>query len=197
MSAINYKHHKIEIFQDQDYQSPDEWGNDDCFLVYGHRDFNVKVKPIKGVNFDPATINEHVNEIKRAYYAGYYVFPVYAYIHSGVSLSMGNNSYPFNDRWDVSMMGFALVKRLKGWSYARKKAEKIAQSVVNEWNDCLSGNVWGYSITFNEELVDSLSGYYGDPKGIELDAKSVIDSIVAANPEKFAQQLELELEIEV
>lgn len=135
----HYKGFDIEFAYDHDASSPDYWGNTDVFLVYDHRQFSVERK-----GFDPSDIMEHVRETKRWFYDGYFVFPLYAYIHSGVSLSLGSSGYPFNDRWDTSMAGFILVKRQTGWTYTKAKAEKVANSHVEEWNTYLSGDVFGY-----------------------------------------------------
>jgi hypothetical protein len=150
--VIKYKGVDIEIFQDTDCSDPNECGNTDCFLVYDHRQFSTEVD-----GFKPSRINEHCCENRRFFYDGHWVFPVYAYIHSGVILSLGKSEYPFTDRWDVSMKGFVLVDRKKGWSYTKKQAEVVAQSVVDEWNMYLSDEVYGYIHEFGE-----CSGFYGD-----------------------------------
>ena len=167
IETINYKGFEIETFRDENASSPDEWANDDCFLIYDHRDFNVKMK-----GFDPDEIFEHIQATKKLFFEDYYVFPVYAYIHSGVSLSLSNSNYPFNDRWDVSFKGFALVKRQKGWTYQRKKAYKVAESVVSEWNQYLGGEVYGYTSNHG-----ACWGFYGEEGYKEMidNAKSEID----------------------
>lgn len=156
---IEYRGYSINVYYDTDAQAPNEWENTDAFLVYDHRDFNVEVK-----GYDPTEIFEHVQTTKKWFFEGYYVFPVYAYIHSGVSLSLGRNSYPFTCSWDTSFKGFCLVKRQKGWTWRKNKAEKVAQSIVHEWNDYLSGNVYGFNIVGpdGEEDIDSCWGFYGD-----------------------------------
>jgi len=182
--VINYRGIDIEIISDSAPQSPDEWGNDDCFLVYDHRDFCVQVK-----GFNPDDIFEHMNETKKQLYDGYWYFPVFAYIHSGVALSLGRGSYPFTCPWDTSFKGFALVKKTKGWTWRRDKAIKVAESIVNEWNDYLSGNVYGYNI---EETGDSCWGFYGDydAKGGCLDeAKAHIDCHIKAQRKSHYEQL--------
>ena len=51
------------------------------------------------------------------------------------------------------------VKRDEGWS---RDVEAVAKSVVDEWNQYLSGDVWGYVIKDEEgEEVDSCWGFYG------------------------------------
>lgn len=193
---IEYRGLTIKIIQDEDAQSPKDWENDDAFLVYDHRDFNVEVK-----GFDPTEIFEYLKESKKKMfpvltyakrplglnadskietrYDYYWVFPVYAYIHSGVSLSLGRTSYPFNDRWDVSFKGFALVKRQKGWTWTEEKAHKVAGGIVEEWNDYLSGNVYGFEVLDKDEnSIDSCWGFYGDPEksGAIDDAKAYADA---------------------
>lgn len=183
VETIEYRGQQIKIEYDTDPQSPQEWGNDECFLIYDHRDFNVKVK-----GYDPTRIFEHVQETKKWFYEGYWVFPVYAYIHSDVALSLGRNSYPFTCNWDTSFKGFALVKRQKGWSYSKRQAEKIAQSIVNEWNDYLSGNVYGFIVN---DYEDSCWGFYGKEGHKEAisEAKAVIDANIKATTLTHLQTL--------
>ena len=54
--TIDYKGYRIKIVQDDNSTSPDEWGNEDLFLVYDHRDFWVKRK-----GFEPRRIFEHLS----------------------------------------------------------------------------------------------------------------------------------------
>jgi len=148
--------YRVKIYPDDDAEQPEN-DNDDTFLVYAHRDFTVLRN-----GFKTREVFEGVEHKKT--YKGYWVFKVYAYIHGGVSLSVETHDFP-DARWDVSMNGFALVKRQKG-SYTREKALPTAQAVVDKWNQYLSGDVYGYKI-FNLGLdgkkgdeVDSSWGYY-------------------------------------
>lgn len=174
MKTINYRGIDIKIIPDKHCQSPDDWGNDDMFLVYDHRQFTVERD-----GYDPEEIFEVWKN--KNMYDGYWIFPVYAYIHSGVALSLGRSGYPFNDRWDTSFRGFALVQRMKGWSYTKEKAYKRAEALIEEWNDYLSGNVYGYNI---EQTGDSCWRFYGDYdiEGGCLDqAKSCVDHYIKRN----------------
>lgn len=181
IETIEYRGYEIEVCYDTDAESPDLWGNDRVFIVYDHRDFDVRRK-----GFDPQDIFDHITETKRLFYDGYFVFPLYAYIHSGVSLSLGRSGYPFNCPWDTSYKGFVLVKRCKGWTYTRKKAEELAQSEVEEWNTYLSGDVYGY----NSE-VGGCWGFYGDEgrKQMIEDAKGEIDYEIEKKRESHFKQL--------
>lgn len=180
VETIKYRGYKIDCFYDTDAESPDNWGNDDVFVVYDHRDFCVERK-----GFDPEEIFETYQKNKKVY-DGHWFFPVYAYIHSGVALSLGRNRYPFNDRWDVSMKGFALVKIQKGWTWTEDKAYKVAQSEIETWNEYLSGEVYGYNSKFG-----SCWGFYGDEgyKEIVANAKSEIDYAIREKRKKHFEYL--------
>lgn len=38
-------------------------------------------------------------------------FPVWAYIHSGITISCGNRTYPYNDMWDSGLAGWIVALR--------------------------------------------------------------------------------------
>jgi hypothetical protein len=194
LKTIEHKNFDINIYQDNDYDTPDSWGNIDVFIVYDHRQFNVEAD-----GFDCEEIAEFFfnNKGKGLYNNEYWVLPLYAYIHSGVALSLGKTQYPFTCQFDTSFKGFVLVKRMKGWSYTKTKAIEIAKSEINLWNDCLSGNVYGYTIVHKdtEEEIGSCWGFYGDydTNGMIDECKGIIDSEINRNPVKYAMQLELEI----
>jgi hypothetical protein len=173
-NLINYKGYRIRIEQDDEqFNSPDEWGNDDSFLVYDHRDFFVERKV-----FNPDDIYEIMLSGKKLF-DGYFFFPVYAYIHSGVSLQLRRwfNVPQGHNEFDVSFKGFALVKKEKG-TYTSDKAYIVAEGLLHTWNDYLSGNVYGFiTEDKNGEQIDSCWGFYGNPErsGLIDDAKNAID----------------------
>lgn len=154
VETIEYKGYNINIlFDDMFDENPNEW-DENVFLVYDHRQFNIEVD-----GFDPQTIFEHFQEGYKTF-DNHWVFPVYAYIHSGVALSLGRDSYPFTDKWDVSFSGFILVNRKEYWS--KEKAFERAQSEIEDWNYILSGQVFGYEIEDqNGNFVDSCWGFIG------------------------------------
>jgi len=154
------------------------------FIVYDHRDFFVECK-----GFDPQNIWQEIQDTEKYEYNDHIVFPVYAYIHSGVALSLGNQAYPFNDRWDVSMKGFLLYKKgsidmdmqRKSRPELKDKTDNeiikhFAKGLIETWNEYLSGQVFGFQAEINGEK-DSCWSYYGDPEksGIIDEAKNFID----------------------
>lgn len=136
----------VEIYQDDDAQSPDHWDNNELFLITtSNRYFEVSRK---GFDMDSARDGKYKRD--------YNIVPLYAYIHSGVSLSIDRRGC-FSDPWDSGHIGFVFVKKRAGF----RDIQKAAQSLVEEWNMYLAGDVWGYVIERNGEQVDSLWGMYG------------------------------------
>lgn len=185
VKKISYKGMTIEIYHDENAESPDDCGNEDCFIIYSHRSFSVQVD-----GFDDEEINEcwlkkenykhskFNNTTKKYEHSTYRIYPLFAYIHSGVALSIKRDYYPFTCNWDTSMSGFVLVKIQKAWTFRKSQSLKVAQSVVNEWNHYLSGEVYGYiTKDKNNNDIDSCWGFYGDydKSGIIDEAESVID----------------------
>ena len=170
--------YKIEVIQDDQSQSPDDRGNDDAFVVYDHRQFYVARK-----GFDPREIWEHLQTGKKLY-NGYFIFPLYAYIHSGVVLSVGDHNFP-DARWDVSSTGYVLVKKQK-YTYTREAAFKMAESITEEWNAYLCGDVWGFKITDidDDEEVENCWGFYGE-ENCMTEAENEVNAMIENDKKNF------------
>lgn len=164
--------YKIKVIQDMNADSPDIWRDEERFLVYDHRQFSVQRK-----GFNAREIFEATK--KKKTFNGYWVFPVYAYIHGGVALSVGSHNFP-DARWDVSMSGFALIKRESG-TYTEKTAFKAAEGLIEEWNQYLSGDVYGYKIVDeNDDEIESNWGYYGS-ECCMTEAESIVEFLINEN----------------
>lgn len=105
-------------------------------------------------------------------------FPLYAYEHSNVSLSISDD-YPFNDKWDAGQIGIIVVTRnsmkdiMDYSNLTKKRAEnlkKLVESEIEIFNDYINGNVYGFEIVKtvtcdleheHDELLDSCWGFYG------------------------------------
>lgn len=169
MDNIEYRGYEIEIRQDEYCDSPDEWGDEERFLIFNHRDFCVKRD-----GFDGQEIFNKYYEQGKKLYDGYWMFIVHAYIHSGVALSLSRDGYPFNDRWDVSTAGFVFIKRVKD-SWTQDKAYEHAEQLIKTWNQYLSGDVWGY-----RSEAGSCFGFYGKDGREQMleEAKDEIDWLI-------------------
>lgn len=176
----------IKIVQDEYPLSPSEDGDENLFLVYEHRSFSVDRK-----HFNPREIYEKISSTKKVEYADFFVFTVFAYIHSGVALSLSREGYPFNDQWDVSSTGFILASKKE--FKKREKAYKAAEGLIEYWNNYLSGNVYGYEIVNEEgEVYESCYGYFGDEdeSGVKEDAQSALTRLQEEQKEQFELEME-------
>lgn len=158
MIAETFEHngYTVKIIHDEDAESPDSWGDDDILIVTTHNRYFKLSPDVCGYRKAGAELfndKDFRREVKREYH----ILPLYAYIHSGVALSLGRR-YPFNDQWDSGQIGFVLVRKRQGFRNIRK----VAESHVETWNQYLSGDVYGYTVEGpNGEDIDSCWGFYG------------------------------------
>lgn len=156
----------LEIEQDTDAESPAEWLGADYFRFYTNvsrylGSINTKEDLGDYVLRDGETLEKICRNIRRSLPGkGWVLYPVYAYIHSGISLSLKRTGYPFTCPWDSGIGGIMAIhpegKRgnLDAW--------KTAKSIIESFNQYFSGDVWGYTIkTEDGEILDSLWGLYG------------------------------------
>ena len=177
--SIDYKGMSIKIYYDEDPASPREWDN--LGTIYSnHRDYNPDGHKIDELFNEDGQLNE--KELDK----NYIWLPIYAYIHSGITISTGHG-YPYNDRWDSGLFGIIAVSknRVRG-EYAcksitaerRKKVEELLKCEIETLDQYFTGQVYGFIVEDKDEShVDSCFGYFGD-KGIKdaiEEAKSVID----------------------
>jgi hypothetical protein len=184
VETIDYRNFRINIVQDENYSSDMLNEDDSIFLLYYHRDFWVTRK-----GYEKELTNAALADMMK----DYFFIPVYAYIHSGVALSLGNTTYPFDCRWDTSMCGGIFILKSDTDFNTVKKRNKYAEGMIKEWNDVLSGNVYGYQVMSNDEEIDSCWGFVGDyeTSGIVDEAKGIVDAEISRNAEKYGVQLEL------
>lgn len=110
------------------------------------------------------------------------------YDHSGITIST-SNSYPYNDRWDSSIVGFIYVTKeqiLNEIANANEEnwtaiADKIIENEIETYDQYVRGDVYWFGLTEKvikqdkcphcgevireyeyEEEINSCSGFYGD-----------------------------------
>ena len=154
---------KIHIIQDSDPISPFE--EDACF---GEVIFRSKLG--YGVGHKIVS-DEEVRDLFEEHCKTSLYLPLYAYIHSGISLSTSKSNYPFTCPWDTSYAGFIHIPftkvrteyNVKKITKAiKEKAYSVLESEIKMYNQLLSGDVYGF-ITKNiqGDELDSCWGFYG------------------------------------
>jgi hypothetical protein len=197
----NYKDYQIKIVYDEDSFSPYE--DNALFLVGYHRDFWVDRKRTiynketgqretidEGISqglaqsiFNKGKYEDDlINEEAKDYLKKYRIFPLSAYIHSGVRLYLGTHKVC---QWDSCQVGLVLASKSE-WK-TKDKALKAVESLIETWNDYLSGQVYGFQVYDKEEnKIDSCYGFYGDEgmKDAIAEAKSIIEYTVKEETNK-------------
>ena len=163
---IDYKGFKIEIWYDEDltFDFFDHLGK---FYTNCPRDLNPCNAKIQEILDEDDRIDEN-----------YIYVPVYAYIHSGVALSLGR----FSDPWDSGFGGVmaTTMDEVKKW-YGKEipTKEKIIEHLkgdVHELNSFCQGEVYGYTVyDEDDEEIDSCGGYVGDMDYVINEAETRID----------------------
>jgi len=129
-------------------------------------------------------IDELIKDLKASGYK--YIMPVYAYIHSGVSLSLGSMSCPL----DSGVLGVIAttdgnIKEM-GIKKHKKNIIKAYEYELDLYNKYINGYVYAYE-TFKAntckccnnvsyDIIDSCVSIYDDDDALET-AKSYIDTI--------------------
>jgi len=156
---------------DTDSESPREWDNLGRMICFHKRyslgdEHNASIEELKEIVARP----------------GVFSLPIFMYEHSGIGISTDNSRYPFNCPWDAGQIGYIYVTREKvrgEYSVKRiskklaRKVMEVLQSEVDIYNQYLSGDVYGFSITRDGEVVDGCWGFYGFDYCLEEAKKSI------------------------
>jgi hypothetical protein len=166
------------LVQDDNAEAPEN--DDNAFLVHYHRSFEVSRDSIITKNdlanwyrkeftdYDDGegNLSENIPQAEQ-----YWIFPVTAYIHSGVALYLGKVVHPFDQAgWDTSHVGAVLIGKDE-WS-DENKAYEYAEGIIKDWNAYLSGDVYGivketYDKGKNQVDQDSCWGFFEYKYAIE------------------------------
>lgn len=158
------------VYPDQDTESPLEW-EDLTIFPYWHRECILGKEDGRKVYGEPEEF------LKVAKKEPYEFLPVFAYIHSGVTVSTGR----FSCGWDSGQVGFIAIDPASGrreWGRNwREHARKYMEAVVKAFAAYLRGECYQYEITRKGKYIDGCGGYIGDLSDVESEAKAAAEHL--------------------
>lgn len=184
---VTYKGYHINIYQDQNAESPRDWSNLGTFYT-AHRRYQPEENFDKHFNFNEVC-DRRPGNLRKSFLEKYIALNIYLYDHSGQTISSG----PFSCRWDSGWFGIVAVsiekvKKEYGWKILtksrRKKIEKYLQGEIDTYDQYLRGEVYGFQVTPEDddtEIIDSCWGFFGDDgiEQIKCECQAIIDAEIA------------------
>ena len=153
----------LKIIQSETGESPREWDNLCKMIFIGNYSHLGDKHDFHDTHESFEAHQAHIEkELDVAYIA-----PVYAYIHSGMTISL----QPFSCRWDSGKLGWVVVTKKdlrENYSIKRvtqkyiDKAEQHVEAEIKTLDQYIRGDVYGFEILDeNGEHEDSCFGFYG------------------------------------
>ena len=180
-----YKNHTITIEYDDCPISP----RDDDPLTEIHYHSN---KYYLGDTNWKGQEEEYKDMLNKAKKQGDLVIPLYAYIHSGIALSLGQDFYgrlpQGHAAFDSGQCGVVILRKqkmLKEYQYKiftkalKKRVTQYAKEEIKMFEAYLNGQIFGYIIDkhYNDLYEQSCWDYYSIEDALH-DAKLIIDDMV-------------------
>jgi len=168
VETIKTKNYVAEIITDEDCNNPREWNDNFGTLIAFHSRYNLSDKD----NWDIEELKDHVKR------KDVLALPVYMYEHSGIVLSTGAFSCPF----DSGQIGYIFVSNediIKEYGELDiERATKVLEYEVEEYSQYLNGECYGYIIyqknKDSQDHLESCFGFIGNDY-IEEEVKSILN----------------------
>jgi hypothetical protein len=157
---------KLEIHQDDTAESPREWDNNGVMVCF-HRRYNL------GEKHEHSSAQDFLDWRKEQGDKIIAILPLYLYDHSGLSISTGEFSCP----WDSGQVGWIYASRESLESGGHnvdeidvQKVEEWLRGEVKTYDQFLRGDVYGFIVREapcekcggEGKSGDSCWGFYGD-----------------------------------
>ena len=180
MEREEYKGYTISIEHDNDPENPRDFCDYSTFALF-HKRYSLG-DPVSrhGIRTDDYSGWADMEAGIMRKHPKCVILPVYLYDHSGLTMS----TTPFHCPWDSGQVGYAFVPRDKACEWLGKKyLTKKGRAVVEKWlvNEVrisslyCNGEVYGFSISKDEEELDSCWGFYGMEDAIQS-AREAVDN---------------------
>jgi len=153
----------LQIFQDTWAESPRSWDNLGTMAIF-HKRYNFGDE----VNFSAEEFNNwaDMEDYIKTKIKAVVCLPIYMYDHSGITI----NTTGFACPWDSGQIGFIYVTDYKmkenyGDNYSEHqidRARKVLESEIKTMDQYITGEVYGFHLLKDGEVLDSCCGFYGE-----------------------------------
>ena len=196
VESETYRGHKIEVEYDENPSNPRD---DDNLCEIHYHSSRYLLGDTNWYN----NIEGLEAEVRQAKKQGDLVIPLYAYIHSGIALSLGSDFYgkglpQGHARFDSGPCGFVILRREKMLheysnkiftAALKKRVTKYAEGEIQTFQQYLNGEVYGYVV---DDHQDSCWGYYTVEDAMS-EAKGIIDWMVGQEKKKHFEALKTQI----
>ena len=158
----------LQIFQDDNAANPREAWDNLGIMVCFHKRYilgdKTDYKSSDYSSFDE--LEEAIREEEKPLA----ILPVYMYDHSGITI----NTTGFSCPWDSGQIGYAYITQQKidemgchikdneSFEEYTERLKKMLIAEVETYDQYLTGDVYGFSLTDENDKEDSCWGFYGD-----------------------------------
>lgn len=153
----------IKIFYDLYPESPREWSNVGT-MICSHRNYTLGDEQFSPDEYEGwEDLYKHLREERKAEI----ILPLFLYDHSGITMyTTGDGGYRQHEAWDSGQVGFIYCTQEdidREWDGDAKQAEECLRGEIKTYDQYLTGDVYGFSITNPKtgEEIDSCWGFYG------------------------------------
>lgn len=178
------EHHgvPVAIYYDADV-NPREDYTPGCTIVAWHRRRNIGDK---GFNYHDlphfGTIDE-LAEWLREEHGALHIRPLYAYEHSGITISLG----AFRDPWDSGQVGLVFVTQ-QHLDDTGGEPDALMEADVKEWDAYLRGEVYGYVVDEGGPHEESCWGFVGDIARCKSEANAAAECVARLREQERAER---------
>ncbi len=160
----------VEIFPDTEPLNPREDGETYGIMACAHKKYNFSDEGAEISTSDFTTWDE-VERYLIKECGAIVILPLWLYDHSGISISTRSfYGRAHHAQWDSGRVGFIYATRKsiefgQEWKYLTKerraKIEEYLRMEIDIYDQYLTGDVYGYSVAVDGEVVDSCYGFFG------------------------------------
>lgn len=190
-NIIDYSKDKweLKIEYDEFSESPRDWDNLGMICVSKRCRYTNDESGLA----DELTWSDRKADMKTLEQKGFIVLPLSVYDHSGVHIYIGGKC----DAWDSGQIGWYIVSKdriRKEYGVKRiskkllEKVEVIMENEVKTYNAYYNGEVYQFTLTHNDEEVDSCGGFFDD----EDEYKGFIKHMYEHLPKEFTNAFTVE-----